>query len=442
MTRGFESFPENQKNGLSAWIFAFLLELFYSLKIVPSYVVGDAGGPMSSMINALGKSLVLRVLLVAFLAQVSSAQAGGVKVLHTFAGYQSGDGSNPWAALVEDTAGNLYGTTFGGGVNNAGTVFKLAPDNTETVLHSFCSNCSDGYDPRGDLIIDGSGNLYGTTQYGGDANGQGTVFKLAQDGTESILHAFTGAPGDGQYPFGGLIADKAGNLYGTTSTGGADNTGTLFKLAPNGTESVLYSFKELPDGSGPVGDLIMDKAGNLYGTTPSGGANNSGTLFIWAPKGGYKVLHSFTGAPGDGAQANPSLIIDRAGNLYGTTYAGGANSAGTIFKMTPNFAVTLLHSFCSQANCADGMFPTAGLVMDKAGILYGTTSGGGANREGTVFQLAPDGAETTLHSLCQDKCKDGALPLASLILDKRGNLYGTTLEGGKDGNGTAFRLKK
>jgi uncharacterized repeat protein (TIGR03803 family) len=400
---------------------------------------------MNSMLKVIAKSFPLFGLALAFLAPVSGAQAGGYKVVHTFSGQTNGDGEEPWASLIKDGAGNLYGTTLAGGANNWGTVFRIAPDGAESVIYSFCEkkNCSDGQLPHDALIMDKAGKLYGTATYGGDANGQGVVFKLAADGTETVLYSFMGGSGDGKYPYGGLLRDKTGNLYGTTVAGGPDNDGTVFKLAPDGTETVLHSFtNSSSDGNEPMGSLVSDKDGNLYGTTSVGGSDDLGTVFKLAPDGTFTLLHSFTDSSGDGADANPGLIMDGVGDLYGTTWGGGANSRGIAFKLAPDGTETILHSFPDASG--DGQNPVGGLVMDKSGNLYGWTFEGGANSDGAVFKLAPDGTETVLHSFCQEQnCEDGAWPDAGApVLDKAGNLYGTTTNGGEFLDGTIFRLKK
>jgi uncharacterized repeat protein (TIGR03803 family) len=360
------------------------------------------------------------------------------------------DGSYPEAGLIMDTAGNLYGTTDAGGANGQGTVFKLAPGGTETVLYSFCeqSNCADGQYPSAGVIMDAEGNLYGTT-FNGGAYSQGTVFKLPPGGTETVLYSFCQQSDctDGANPFGGLIMDAQGNLYGTTraggGNGGANGGGTIFKLAPNGTETVLYSFcaqSNCTDGATPFAGLIMDAQGNLYGTTELGGTHGNGTVFK-VPHGGTEtVLYSFCAQTDctDGGNPVAGLILDTAGNLYGTTEAGGANGFGTVFKVTPGGTETVLYSFCAQSSqsysCTDGESPQAGLILDAAGNLYGTTRAGGASGGGAVFKLAPGGTETVLYSFCaQSNCTDGDYPIASLIMNAAGNLYGTTRTGG---NGT------
>ena len=226
----------------------------------------------------------------------STSAATSETVLYSFAGSPS-DGANPLAGLIADRAGNLYGTTGFGGSSDFGVVFKLAPNGTETVLHFFAGGPSDGRTPffSGGLIVDPAGNLYGTT-FGGGASDFGVVFMLAPNGTETMLHSFAGSPTDGASPQAGLIIDGAGNLYGTTANGGASDFGVVFKLAPNGTETVLHSFAGGPsDGAGPVAGLIADSAGNLYGTTSGGGASGFGVVFKLAPDGTYTVLHTFAG---------------------------------------------------------------------------------------------------------------------------------------------------
>jgi uncharacterized repeat protein (TIGR03803 family) len=394
---------------------------------------------MKSIVNMLGKLVAPCGLALAFCG--SGAQAGGYQVLHTYSGQTNGDGAEPWAGLIEDGAGNIYGTTISGGAHNWGTVFRIAPDGTETVLYNFCEKgkCSDGQLPHDGLIIDKAGNLYGTATYGGDASGQGVVFKLAPDGTEKVLYAFQGGPNDGNYPYGGLLMDKAGNLYGTTAAGGSDNDGIVFKLAPDGTETVLHSFtNSASDGNEPMGSLISDKDGNLYGTTPLGGTDDLGTVFELGSNG-FAVLHSFTDSSGDGAHANPGLIMDKAGNLYGSTWSGGTNGGGIVFELTPDGAETILHSFAGS----DGKNPMGSVVMDKTGNIYGSTFQGGANDDGAVFKLAPDGTAAVLHSFCvEPNCNDGAWPEAGPMLDKAGNLFGTTSLSGKFNYGTLFKLKK
>jgi uncharacterized repeat protein (TIGR03803 family) len=330
------------------------------------------------------------------------------------------------------TCSKSYGTFPARGVFKltppARGVFKLTPPArgqtawTETVLYSFTGG-SDGGNPLAGLIIDAHGALYGTTLNGGRSN-YGTVFKLAPPTygqtawKESVLHSFTGVPSDGANPYASLIFGNDG-LYGTTEAGGNNNAGTVFKLAPPTygqtawKETVLYSFclaSGCADGSSPEASLIADTDGALYGTTVLGGSSacngDCGTVFKLAPptygQTAWKetVLHSFTGVPSDGGQPHAPLIADKAGALYGTTFYGGINNAGTVFKLTPAASgqtaskETVLYSFCSATNCTDGQGPVGGLIADKAGALYGTTVIGGtlyepgvAGIDGLVFKL-------------------------------------------------------
>jgi len=346
------------------------------------------------------------------------------KPLHNFGGGK--DGASPWAGVIFDAAGNLFGTTVNGGTNNSGTVFELSPVSgggwTERIIHSFGAGI-DGFGPTGSLVLDGAGNLYGTTQYGGafgagGANG-GTVFELTPKTgggySEKILHSF-GHGHDGFTPASNVIFDAAGNLYGTTYYGGLSSTscnpdvhvscGTVFELTPTSsgpwTETILHSFGNYgTDGNFPYGGLIFDASGNLYGTTTGGGNSTSctsavgcGVVFELTPAtgGGWTetVLHNYNGNTTDGSSPDDSLIFDASGNLYGTTGGDGAHGGGTVFKLTPAgggvWTETLLHSFGLGH---DGLYPNSGLVFDSLGNLYGATIEGGATGSGTVFEVTP-----------------------------------------------------
>jgi len=317
--------------------------------------------------------------------------SGTLTTLYSFcAKSDCADGFSPYAGLIQAADGNLYGTTFGtgdngncGNFNSCGTVFKITPSGTLT-LHSF--DGTDGAYPNGGLAQATNGNLYGTTGQGG-ANGPGTVFKITPSGTLTTLYNFCSQSNctDGAFPYAGLVQATNGNLYGTTSGGGANNYGTVFKITPSGTLTTLHSF-DVTDGAYPQAGLVQATDGNLYGTTGGGGANNDGTVFKITPGGTLTTLHSFDGT--DGAYPNGELVQATDGKLYGTTVEAGANSAGTVFKITPGGTLTTLHNFCSQSNCPDGASPYAALVQDTNGTFYGTTELGGANREGTVFSLS------------------------------------------------------
>lgn len=389
-------------------------------------------------------------------------------------GFPSGDGAVPQSNVALDKSGNIYGTTSLGGncdpyTNNqtygCGTVFELtlASDGkwNRKLLHQFARHSStDGQTPRGGLIFDQSGNLYGTTSNGG-AHGAGTVFELSPqvDGTwtERILYNFHGSP-DGAEPTGSLIFDAAGNLYGTTNGGGncvQDGCyGTVFELSPSAsgwTETVLYRFTAGSDGAHPEASLIFDSAGNLYGTAYYGGSSASGTVFKLSPRNGGWVentLYSFTGQNGDGALPSCTLVFDGSGDLYGTTSEGGLSGSGTVFKLSPaggSWKESVIYAFTGRS---DGANPAAGVVLDNSGNLYGTTSSSNYSPFylGTVFELSPAGGtwtETTLHGFTGSS--DGGWPRASLVLDGNGTLYGTAsdqgFEGSGIGDGVVFSVK-
>jgi uncharacterized repeat protein (TIGR03803 family) len=418
----------------------------------------------------------------------------GETVIHDFTG-PPGDGVNPSAGLIADKDGALYGTTAAGGQSNAGVVFKLTPpcagqqNWTMTVLYSFKGeDGNDGASPIGRLTFDGQGALVGTTD--ASPNGAGTVFRLTPPAgdqtawTETVLYRFKGRS-DGSNPVAGVVADKDGALYGTTLFGGAvgkNGHGTVFKLTPpaegqvSWTETVIYRFKSGSDGANPYAALLADKDGALYGTTLSGGSIGKigyGTVFkLTPPAAGEQawretVLHRFAGPPADGDAPQAGLIADSDGALYGTTFLGGSKGnqgagSGTIFKLAPPesgqtaWTETLLYRFCSEPGCADGSIPEADLIADENGGLYGATQfGGGACAPypesgcGTIFKLAPPATagtawtKTVLHRFTG--APDGFNPFTSLIVDRRGALYGTTPYGGnKDANGngagTVFKL--
>jgi uncharacterized repeat protein (TIGR03803 family) len=433
---------------------------------------------MQSNASFVGLSVAVRAVLAVFVfaltlfaAQSASSQE---QVVYNFYDNGSGTGVSPLAGLISDASGNLYGTTIYGGANGAGMVYELSPSASgwqETVLYSFITNGIDGFFATGGLVFDAAGNLYGTTQFGGTGNctngfGCGTVFELSPSAggswTETILHDFQGT--DGWEAHAGLIRDAAGNLYGTTANGGAYSQGTVYELSPgtNGswTLKTLHSFTGGSDGGAPLGGVILDAAGNLYGTTTAGGGGTTactygcGTVFELSPTNSAdghwtgKLLHNFSKSIADGRYPSASVVFDAAGNLYGTTSEGGGGghfSAGIVFELTigasGKWTERILHNF-NQAG-QDGVNPTASVVFDASGNLYTVTQVGGASGKGTVFKLAPtasgDWSETILHNF-SSQGTDGYNPGAALIFDASGNLYGTTSQGGTYNQGSVFEI--
>jgi uncharacterized repeat protein (TIGR03803 family) len=348
---------------------------------------------------------------------------GRQTVLHSFTG--GADGGYPNAGVIGDSAGNLYGTTCQGGTANVaapygyGVVYKVDTTGRQTVLHSFTGGADGGY-PNAGVIGDSAGNLYGTT-YGGGTTGKGVVYKLDVTGKETVLYSFP-AGADGENPHAGVIGDSAGNLYGTTTSGGTPNAGVVYKVDSAGHETVLYTFTGGADGGYPYAGVIRDSAGNLYGTTNWGGTAGAGVVYLLDTTGHETVLYSFTGGA-DGGVPN-GVIRDPAGNLYGTTSGGGTANAGVVYKLDTTGQETVLYSFTGGA---DGGVPN-GVIRDSAGNLYGATSGGGTANAGAVYKLDTNGHETVLYSFTGGA--DGGQPVAGVIRDSAGNLYGATSSGG------------
>lgn len=394
-------------------------------------------------------SLLPTVVFVAMTTAAAYAQSE--TILYSFTGLS--DGGNPQGGLILDSKGNLYGTTESGGSNSAGTVFELSPNSTggwnEQVLYSFSgfSGNGDGYFPFGGLVFDNKGNLYGTT-VGGGSSFQGIVFELspASNGTwtEKVLYNFGGGA-DGGSPQGtSLILDAAGNLYGTTPTGGTYGYGTVYELIAqsNGTwtHRVIHSFSGGNDGYLPFGaGLIFDSSGNLYGSTTGGGLHDYGVVFELIPASGgtwtEKVLYAFSGAGGVTSPVG-NLSLDAQGNIYGTAF--------DVFELSPgsNGAYTEkdLHFFSGGS---DGAFPESGVVFDSKGNLYGTTNTGGAHR-GTVYELSPGSnggwTEKILHRFSATG-GDGVYPYVyPLTVDTQGHLYGTTTDGGASNAGVVYQV--
>jgi uncharacterized repeat protein (TIGR03803 family) len=350
--------------------------------------------------------------------------------------------SNPGWSITNDASGLTPQCGYGGQV--AATQATLDYSSFIT-LASF--DGTDGSYPDAGLVQATNGDLYGTTLNGG-ASSVGTVFEITPSGTLTTLYSFCSQGGcmDGEIPEAVLVQATNGDLYGTTHGGGANgNYGTVFKITPSGALTTLYSFcsqSGCTDGEWPFAGLVQATNGDLYGTTYAGGANGYGTVFRITPSGTLTTLHSFCSQSGctDGENPVAGLVQANNGNLYGTTLAGGAYGDGTVFKITLSGTLTTLYNFCSQSGCTDGEEPFAGLVQATNGDLYGTTSAGGAHSGGTVFKITPSGTLTTLYNFCsQSGCKDGAYPVAGLVQATNGDLYGTA-GGGAYGLGAVFSL--
>lgn len=371
-------------------------------------------------------TFALAALITLALAVARPALAQIETVLHSFNGK---DGSLPGQRLTFDSAGHLYGSTVGN-YPSIGSIFKLTPTGQFKVLYRF----TDGQNrlfTTGKLVLDSHGNLYGVDQTGGEF-GEGSIFELTASGVFTVLYSFTGA-GDGAFP-NGVISDAQGNFYGTANFGGAFNQGSVFEFTPDRVLKVIYSFMGSSDGGEPFDSaLYRDPEGNLYGTTMfDGGKISLGVVFKVAPDGAESVLHTFLGGS-DGAHPKGSLIADGKGNLYGTTSSGEGLKGGTVFQITTAGVLTELHTFSGS----DGFDPNAGLAMDADGNLFGTTFSGGSSNDGVIFEITPQDVETVLHNFSGS---DGSTPYNGLIIDQLGNLYGTTGFGGAFDQGTVFKL--
>jgi uncharacterized repeat protein (TIGR03803 family) len=416
-------------------------------------------------------SLTAALTIFAATLTVASTRAAAQQEILLLS-FDGAGGQYPFTGLTFDAAGNLYGTTNAGGKYGeefeGGTAYELnrQPGGgwTEKVLQNFGNGSIDAFYPDGiypiGLIFDAAGNLYGTTSEGGDFSryGDGVVFELSpnQGGgwTEKVLHQFGAKASDGVQPRAGLVFDTAGNLYGTTSGGGSHGYGTVFELIPAAgggwTEKVLHSFNSNgKDGYEPEASLIVDRSGNLYGTTLWGGQYNYGTVFQLIPQPGgnwtEKILHDFSNVGGDGSFPTAGLIFDTNGDLYSATQTGGIHGYGTAFELIPTtdggWKEKTLHSF-EGLYALDGAYPSP-LTLDASGNLYGTAAGGGPYDYGTVFELMPqpDGSwtEKTLYAFGTYGDRDGVEP-DGVILDGFGNLYGTTASGGEYSDGTVFEI--
>jgi uncharacterized repeat protein (TIGR03803 family) len=355
-----------------------------------------------------------------------TSPTGTVTVLK---GFDQFDGQYPMGSLVQGSDGDFYGLTYLGGNNGYsgnGTIFKISPAGTHTVLSRF--EPSDGAYPQGSLVQGRDKNFYGMTLRGGSSS-QGTIFKLTPSGTSTLLKSFTGT--DGAAPRGSLVQGTDGDFYGMTVEGGSTGRGTIFKVSSAGRHTVLHHFTGV-SGASPYGSLVQGRDGNFYGMTFEGGSSGQGTVFRITPAGVHTVLRNLTGA--DGTNPQGSLVQGTDGDFYGMTQRGGSNGAGTIFKMNPAGAYTVLKDFEYYE-----MGSTYGsLVQARDGDFYGMTTHGGYWGSGTVFKISPDGTHTILHDF--HYFEGGAKPQGSLVEGTNGDLYGMTMQGGHQGGGTVFRI--
>ena len=373
----------------------------------------------------------------------ATAAPSPAQTFTTLMTFDSSTGGQPDRPFVQGIDGNLFGeTSFGPGNYDMGTVFTMTSTGTLTTLHTFFPHGPNGDSPSG-LVLANNGAFYGTSYYGG-ANGVGTIFRITSTGTLALLHTFDTT--DGAYPSGPLIQGTDGNFYGTTSNGGINSSGTVFKITPSGTLTTIYKFCSLTncaDGDLPFGPLVQGTDGNFYGTTQGRGAHLDGTIFKITPSGTLTTLHNFCSETNcaDGF-ISYGLVQASDGNFYGTTESGtqGPN-AGTVFKITSDGTFTTLYTFTCSATCPNGSGPVGTLIQATDGNLYGVTLNGGSGVSciscGTVYQITPAGALTTLHSFDDS---DGEFPEAGLLQATDGNFYGSTFQGGANGSGTIFSL--
>jgi uncharacterized repeat protein (TIGR03803 family) len=409
----------------------------------------NLGTTISQKISRIA-AVVVAVILFTTLAATRPAIAQTETVLYSFCSANCDNGELPTGNLITDSSGNLYGTAAPGEGYNNGAVYKASFAGAVSPIYAWATTATNlGNDPSGGVVMDSAGNFYGTTQTGGtNANG-GTVFKISPEGVLTVLYNFCSLPSctDGQLPLAGVILDASGNLYGTTYDGGTNANGTVYKITQDGTETVLYNFgASANDAEYPQAGLVMDKNGNLYGTTTYGGLHTgiesagNGTVFEVSASGVYSILYDF-GAKGktDGLNPIAGLTLNAKGHLYGTTSYGGANAHGTIFELSPGASAwkeTILYSFV-QSN---GSIPMAGVTLDSKGNIYATGSEGGSGNWGSVIELSRSGTATVLYSFTG--MPDAGGPESNVVLDSAGNLYGVTSSGGAAGRGAVYKITR
>jgi uncharacterized repeat protein (TIGR03803 family) len=390
-----------------------------------------------------GSAFALGFLALSTFATPDGASADATyQTLYTFTG--GSDGAQPQSGLVMDAAGNIYGTTPMGGASNLGTLFRLAPDGTFTVLHGFKSGRDGAIPTAAPLTLDAHGTIYGMTEQGGTANG-GTAYRF-RNGRMTVLHSF-GVDNDSYWPRSGLLLQPDGSFVGTAYAGGgagcttSRGCGTIFRLAPDGTETILHAFAGGDsDGSSPIGTPVRDLAGNLYGATYEGGPQNHGTVFRIAPDGTASLLYSFTSLA---TYPDQGLAIDKRGNLFGTTTQLSYSFVNTVFEVDASGWESGVLNF-GNTGYETGL---TGMLTDRKGNLYGTLATGGGNHTGDCLNAGGCGVffviaskthqVTVLHAFGGS---DGLYPTGSVISDGHGNFYGTTFRGGSTNNGTIFKI--
>lgn len=385
---------------------------------------------------------------------VSTAWASKERVLWNFSD-TNGDGSQPWSNyFITDAKGNFYAVTASGGTYGEGTVFMLTPGGKETVLYEFQGQAAnDGGSPHGRLAFDSAGNIYGTTQ-GGGVNGSGTVYELTKSGgkwKEQVIYAFSAAGLDGASPSAGMTIASDGTMYSTTAGGGSYGAGAIFSLKKKGKtwkQTVIHSLNFPSEGGFPYEGLMMDAAGNLYGGAPSGGSGGNGVIYRLSPtKSGwtYTNINNFTGQNGDGTGLYwIDLISDANGNIYGATSFGGTNGTGTVWELVyskpkKTYKEKILYEFGASGS-GDGNNPYGGLARDSKGNLYGTTLNGGSSGFGTAYELTKEG-KTWKETILQDFAggsTDGQYPTGNLFLDTKGGVCGMAENGGTYNDGIAY----
>jgi uncharacterized repeat protein (TIGR03803 family) len=400
-----------------------------------------------TIVRRVRNSVLALIALLSSLALVQSAQAQTFTILHSFSYPTSFDGEYPYGNLIQDGSGNLYGSTYWGGDYNFGsgfgTLFTVNASTGYVQMYEFTGtsggNFVDGANPFAGLVAGTSSMLYGTA-YDGGASGYGIVYSFDLDGKEeTVLHNFNNGKSDGAFPSGGLIVDAKGNLYGTTAEGGRFGLGTIFKMSTSGKQTILHSFAGgASDGQYPLyTSLVIDAAGDLYGLTEEGGTAGVGVLYELSHNGTFKLLHSFAGGAQDGCHPFGTPFIDANGNIYGTTFGCGSSGDGTVWQVQKDGTETLLHNFVGGKK--DGAAPLSSVIGDAAGNLYGNTELGGPSNQGTAYTINAKGKLTLLHSFASS---DGAYPVGGMVRDAHGTLYGTTFYGGEFYYGTVWEITR